>query len=304
MKKGKITSMKYLLDKYYKKTKGQYPFFKYCPEKYKDYYINKYASDILGYDYNYLNPKTFNEKIRWLIYNEKLYLKSILTDKIKVKTYITEKIGIGHTAQIYGIWNNFKEIDFSYLPKEFVIKINDSWEKNIFIYNKEKIKEKIKDLEKIVTSLLKNNHLQFALEPQYKNIEKKIFIEQMIKNIKYREDIQIHCFNGEPIIIEVVIPYRKTLFYDKDWKILPYRYKGNNPEEKTEKPLFLEEMIEYAKILSKGFSYVRIDFACTDERVIIWEMTFTPFAGLIPFSDKKFDIEIGTLLKINDIIKV
>lgn len=298
MKKGKITSMKYLLDKYYKKTKGQYPFFKYCPEKYKDYYINKYSSDILGYDYNYLNPKTFNEKIRWLIYNEKLSLKSILTDKIKVKAYITENIGMGHIAQIYGIWNNFKEIDFSYLPKKFVIKINDSWEKNIFIYNKEKIKEKIKDLEKIVTYLVRNNYLQFALEPQYKNIDRKIFIEQMIRNIKFSIDIQIHCFNEAPQMIEVLKADKSSEFYDTDWKILPYTYKGAELKSEIKKPLFLEEMLEYAKILSKGFSYVRIDFACTDERVIIWEMTFTPFAGLIPFSNKKFDVELGNLLKI------
>ena len=67
--------MKYFLDKYFEKTKGFYPFFKYCPQKYWDYYFCKRATNTLGYEYNWHEPKTLNEKIRWLIYREKLDLK-------------------------------------------------------------------------------------------------------------------------------------------------------------------------------------------------------------------------------------
>ena len=76
--------MKFVLDKYYKKTRGFYPFFKYCPDIYKDYYLKKRAFDTMGYEYNWKEPKTLNEKIRWLIFNEKLDLKTKLTDKILV----------------------------------------------------------------------------------------------------------------------------------------------------------------------------------------------------------------------------
>lgn len=54
--------MKFLLDKYYKITKGFYPFFKWCPKKYQDYYIRKRANDVLIKNYYWQNPKTLNEK--------------------------------------------------------------------------------------------------------------------------------------------------------------------------------------------------------------------------------------------------
>ena len=58
--------MKFLLDKLYKKTRGYYPFFKYCPAIYRNYYLKKRAFDFLGYEYNYEDPKTLNEKYQKL----------------------------------------------------------------------------------------------------------------------------------------------------------------------------------------------------------------------------------------------
>ena len=291
--------MKYLLDIFFEKTKGFYPFFKYCPKRYHAHYINKRTSIILGYKYNYLEPKTFNEKIRWLIYNEKLKLKTILTDKIKVKTYINEKIGYGHYAPIYGIWDNFEDIDFSYLPNTFVLKTNHAWNTNIFIKSKNILQKKKLLIKNTTKNWLKIHYEQYSLEPQYKNIQPKLFIEQFLsEEIKHKCDLQMHCFNGTPIMIEVPNNLVFSEFYDTNWKHLPFSYTNDKLNVKTEKPCFLNDMIKYSKILSEGFSYVRIDFAQIKERAVVFEMTFTPWSAMMPFKDKKFDIELGEILKL------
>ncbi len=291
--------MRKILDKYFEQTQGFYPFFKYCPKKFQTYYINKRASKTLGYEYNYLEPKTFNEKIRWLIYNEKLNIKSYLTDKIKVKTYINEMLGEGICTPIYGIWNNFDDIEFSYLPARFVLKANHAWNTNLIISNKEQIKNNRKYIKKITTSWLKMHYEEYSLEPQYKHIKPRLFAEKYLPEAHFKQDFQIHCFNGEPYMTEVVHEDRTSSFYDNDWTILPYTiYKQSKPVDNTKKPVFFEKMLEYSKKLAERFSYVRIDFAGLKDRPVIFEMSFTPFSAMMPFSNKIFDLELGNLIKI------
>ena len=70
---------------------------------------------------NIKNPRLFTEKIQWL----KLYnctpIKTMLADKLLVREWVKEKIGSKYLKKIYGIYNSFEEIDFSSLPKEYVI---------------------------------------------------------------------------------------------------------------------------------------------------------------------------------------
>ncbi len=297
--------LKKVLDKYFEKTKGFYPFFKYCPRKYHVYYINKRASRTLDYEYNYLNPRSFNEKVRWLIYNEKLKIKSLLTDKIKVKTYINEKLGEGHCAAIYGIWENFDDIDFSYIPNKFALKYNAGWKMNCIVGEKSYFMKERALIKQTTKKWLSTKYEEFSVEPQYKYIEPKLFIENLIEQDKDNNyDYQVHCFHEKPLMIETM---RKDLegryltkFYDTDWKILPYELKGFPPAKELDRPKFLDEMLEYSKILSKGFSYVRIDFTRTKNgHLYVLEMTFTPHSAMMPFKLISHDFELGRLLEIN-----
>ena len=175
--------MKFLLDKYFERTSGYFPFFKYCPRKYWDYYFNKRASLTLGYEYNPENPKTLNEKIKWLIHNEKLELKTKLTDKILVKGYVASKIGPNHTAELYGCFDNFEEIDFSVMPNQFVLKANHGWKMNILVKNKNYIYRNHKEIKTITNKWLKTNYEEYSTEPQYENIRKKLLTEHTIQDM-------------------------------------------------------------------------------------------------------------------------
>lgn len=293
---------KFILDKFFEKTKGYFPFFKYCPSKYRFHYFNKRASRNLGYEYNFLQPKTLNEKIMWLAYNEKLDLKTQLTDKIKVKDYITEKIGVDHCAKILGIWDDFNEIDFSELPDKFLLKVNHSWKKNLFLSkNMMKSSAQREKYRKLTREWLKMNYFEYSIEPQYKNIKPKLFIEESLFSEKgHFEEYQIHCFNGVPIFIESLHTENKKrgfAFYDLEWNRLSLKLKDFK-EKEAPKPDTLNQMIEYARILSEGFTYVRVDFLVNVDGVYVLELTFTPHSAEMCFCDTMYDIEFGKQLKL------
>ena len=58
-------------------------------------------------------------------------------------------------------------------------------------------------------------------------------------------------------------------------------------------------MIDYAKILSNDFKFVRVDFYEINNQVYLGELTFTPNNGFIKFNnDKKYHTSeyLGQLL--------
>jgi hypothetical protein len=58
-------------------------------------------------------------------------------------------------------------------------------------------------------------------------------------------------------------------------------------------------MIRISEILSKGFSYVRVEFyVLDDESLKFGEMTFTPASGIFNFHPPKQDLILGNLLKL------
>lgn len=294
--------MKNLLDIYFEKTRGFYPFFKYCPKQKRDYYLKKRAYNILGYDYDWQNPKTLNEKIRWLIFNEKLDLKTKLTDKILVKQYVANKLGKHHSAELYGTYNNFEEIDFSVLPEEFALKANCGWRMNILIKNKEFIYNNREKIKQATKKWLSTNYEDFSLEPQYRNIKRKLLIERLRKANKqsYRTDIQVYCFNGIPVYFEIPffienVPHFQ--FYNQEWELQNFTHTSKFIERQMfEKPDKLEEIICICKILSSEFAFVRIDISFDEEDLHVVEMTFTPCSAIIPFKEKKIDLKLGEMI--------
>ncbi len=295
--------MKYFLDKYFEKTNGFYPFFKYCPRIYWDYYICKRASNILGYKYNWKEPKTFNEKLRWLIFNEKLELKTKLADKILVKGYISSKIGCNHSAELYGIYNNFEEIDFSILPEKIAIKANHGWRMNIISKNKNFIYKNYRNINKITKNWLNINYEEFSVEPQYRNINRKLFAEYLRsdKENHLRNELQIYCFHGTPLLCELKKYINNNIgyqLYDTNWKLQNFTHSNIFFAAEEMRPEKLDEILEYSKILSQDFSFVRIDFAYNQNDVHVVEMTFTPCSAIIPFDDIKTDIYLGEMLSL------
>lgn len=117
----------------------------------------------------------------------------------------------------------------------------------------------------------------------YSKIIPKIVCEKFLDGEgKSLIDYKLHCINGEPqfflVCSERDIENSKLTLtsYTKEWDKKDYlKTEGNQ----MQKPKELDKIIEYAKILSEDFPYVRADFYEVNGRVYFGELTFTPAAN-------------------------
>lgn len=264
--------------------------------------VKKQFRMMMGYELNIENPKTLSEKINWLKIYDSNFLKTFCTDKLLVRDYVENKIGENLFFPILGIYNKFEDIDFSKLPKDFVIKCNHGSGMNIIVkngvLNKTDIKQKL-------DKWMQSDFLKFN-EFHYKPIQKKIFIEEYMENVGKTAltDYKFACFNGEPKFCQIINGRYTNLrlnYYDLDFNPQYNISRNDHPADysiKDEKPKNWNLMIEYAKMLSNDFKFVRVDFYEIDGKLYLGELTFTPGAGYLKYKNKNTDLEFGNLLKL------
>ncbi len=237
---------------------------------------------------NLKNPKDFNEKIHWIIVNENPKKYARFADKLLVRDYIAEKGYLNLLPKIYLLWGGqmrFKDIDFSSLPNQFVLKTNHG-SGSVFICTDKKTFA-FKEAEKILTKLLHKNYAKRALEYHYTYIKPRIMCEEYLKEegMKNPLDYKIHCFSGKPDCIELCSDREhdvKLDFYDLNWNYLPYATEKYKSDKLYPRPENLEEMLKIAEDLSKDFLYVRVDLYNINGRIYFGELTLTSAAGFHP----------------------
>ena len=256
--------------------------------------------ECFGYDLDVINPKTFNEKISLSKFLDKNPIKAELADKLKAKKWVKEKLGPEYVAKLYGSWKNAEDIDFSTLPNSFVLKTNNSSCSNIVVKDKSKINEK--EVRDKLNNWLKEEYGYNFLELHYNQIEPMILCEEYLEGIADSlYDYNVYCFRGEAKYIwcikESHKPNCKAAFYDKEWKKLPCYYGYPMDEEDAPKPEQLEEMLRLTEVLCSQFNQVRVDWYITfDGRIVFGEMTFTTWAGQMPFEPYEYDELFGALI--------
>ena len=252
---------------------------------------------------NLRNPKTLSEKMFWLRMYDNIPEKTILSDKILVRDWIKNKIGDEYLVPLYGVYNSFDEIDFSKLPKSFVLKTNHGCGTNLIVKDKEKFdKMAARDT---VNKWLATNYFLFAGEWQYKDIKPRILIEKYIEDFDSDlPDYKYFCFNGKPYYImycfnRSIKEEPDNTFYDLSWQNMKFSYFGQlYDKDDVPAPKNLQKMNEIAEKLCDGFKHVRVDLYNIDGKIYFGEMTFTSYGGFIRFNPPKWNNIIGDLLKL------
>lgn len=268
-------------------------------------YIKLYYRLRVGRELNTNNPTTLNEKLQWLKFNYRFPLQSIVSDKLLVRDYVKEKIGDEYLIPLLGSWKEYDDIDFSALPKQFVLKCNHDSGGLVVCTDKDKL-DHVKAKEKIEKSL-KSNFFYIGREYQYRNIKPMIICEKFISdNEKVPMDYKIYCFNGIPDVVLVCKDrfskksHRASyLYYDQKWNFIPLN-KGDDkiPDPKISKPKNFEKMLEIAKELSKDFVFARIDLYNIDGKIYFGEITLSPNSGFDADITYKTDLMFGKKLRI------
>lgn len=250
------------------------------------------------------NPQTYNEKLQWLkLYNHhEEYTKMV--DKYEAKRYVASIIGEEYIIPTYGVFNSFEEIDFTALPKQFVLKCTHN-SGGVFVC-KDKAIFDIEGARKQVNKWLKKNPFWKNREYPYKNVKPRIIIEQYMEDESGYElkDYKFFCFDGTAKYIFVASDRGKDNeetkfdFYDMKWNLLPFTNGHPNSNKLMKKPLNFDKMIELSERLSQGIPHVRVDLYNINGRIYFGELTFFHWSGLVPFVPDKWDYEFGRWLKL------
>lgn len=255
-----------------------------------------------GKKLNLNNPRTFNEKLQWLKINYRCPEFSIMVDKYKVRELIKQKIGEQYLIPLLGVWESASDIDFDNLPNQFVLKCNHDQGSVIICRDKNEL-----DYEKVVKTLnrkLKRNHYWATREWPYKNVKPCVICEQYMANSDEDDelsDYKVLCFGGIAKLIEVHrarFTSRTQDFYDVEWNKLNITQPGiDNTNEIIARPFFLKKMIELSETLSNGYPHIRVDWYCSNGKLLFSELTFYDGGGFDPF-DGDVDEHIGSWISL------
>ena len=250
------------------------------------------------------NPRRFTEKINWY----KLYYRnddmSVCCDKYLAREYLKSK-GYGHMLnELYAVFKSPDDIDFSGLPDSFVLKLSNGSATNVFV--RDKSKASLDQIKKKFKQFVVQYKAYAGREWPYHVHDSVITAEKLLVDTTTGNDIpddfKILCFNGEPEII-IRINQRYTdkvnhLTYDKNWNKIAVNHEDSDCTADSEKPENLDEMLNTARDLAKGFPFARIDLYSIGGKLFFGEITFFPWSGFMVFEPDSFDYTLGDLFRL------
>ncbi|QXP52442.1 ATP-grasp fold amidoligase family protein [Cellulophaga sp. HaHa_2_1] len=274
-------------------------------------YVKKRFLKAHGFELDLENPKTLNEKINWLKLNDRRPLHTELADKFRVREYIKKNIGEEYLVPLLFSTNKVEDIRPENLPDApFIIKANHDSSGGIVIIDK--LSANWNEIRQELKRRLALNYYDRSKEWQYKNIEKKIIIEDLLidEGGKAPKDYKFHIINHKTETISVdasrgSIEHKRN-WYNSEWQRSPFywpSYKNGKSyaipaDYEIKRPYNLNKMIKLSEILSKEFPYVRVDWYEVDNKLYFGEITFHHDSGYSPIIEKEWDIKLGEKLKL------
>lgn len=261
----------------------------------------KHVGRELGWDH----PRRYTEILNVEKLNlpeSELRVRTRLADKLLVREYVQEKIGQSYLSRVLHVWNDASEIDFDALPEAFVLKCNHGSGMNIVVPDRSLLNraEAVKRLNRWKSrnfAYLGGQH-----EMQYSAIPRKIICEEYLEGLNsICPQYDVFCFHGEPKWIwRLRSPHtseERGRFYDTHWKTEDFYFGYPLDPEIVSRPSALDEVLELSRKLSQGLRHVRVDlYEMPDGRILFSELTFSSWAGLMPFVPEQYDEEFGKLI--------
>lgn len=259
-----------------------------------------------GHKIDWNNPRDINEKIQWLICFSDTSEWTRLADKYRVREFVKER-GLEHIlTHLYGVWDDASKIDFDVLPDKFVLKCNHDSGSTIIV-DKSRGFEK----EQLINNYnhrLKQKFGYTSCEPFYNKIDPLIIAEEFLEppasSADSIVDYKIWAFNGH--VESIWACYNRTEeatyvnIFDHDWQCHPeysvFTEHYRDGKGRAPRPEHLDEMIQAASILSKGFPQVRADFYEVKGKLYFSEMTFTSLYGRMDFYTQEYLEKLGSMV--------
>jgi hypothetical protein len=258
----------------------------------------------LGYELSLRNPVTFAEKAVYLKLFDKDPVLPMITDKVRVRAWVAERIGEQYLIPSLGVYNSPDEIDLDSLPEPFVIKVNFDSGRNITVRNKRELDWK--SAKARLSNWLMTPQAYHLMEWNHHVIPPRILIEQLLLDERgfIPADLKFHVFHGEINYIhrrDVGSGQRFDSHHTPGWEPIPMRGSYPEPPESPPPPENLPEMNRIVRKLANGFSYMRVDLYSLAGRIYFGEMTPHTASGWFHFQPEEYNRLLGNCIDVSHI---
>ena len=261
------------------------------------------------------NPQRFTEKLE----HYKCYYRNedmqICTDKYAVRGYVEKKLGTDkYLNKLYQVCEKAEDIDFASLPNQFVIKTTDGGNGVNIVVCRDKTKLDIEHTVNLIKSWKTIKYEALSREWAYEWASKKggerkpmVIVEQYLESKNNADgsidDYKLLCYDGKFRFLWIDknrYSNHKRGFWNEKLEFLDGVYSDHPTfDEAIPLPENIQEMIEVAEKLAKGFPFVRVDFYNIEGKIYFGEMTFYPWSSFVTFTPDSFDFELGKYFNIN-----
>lgn len=242
---------------------------------------------------NLVRPRRFNERLlRMMVTAEgRSSLRARISDKEWVKDFIRERVGDRYNIRTYAVLRNDDDIRRYAFPDDCAIKATHA---SGLVRLRRNAQPDV-DRDELLRWLRVNYYREYR-EPNYRLLQPKVIVEELLheNGQPIPRDYKVFCFRGVPGFVMVnegrFSVLHKTL-YSPNWELLPFRL--DCPQHDVARPHNLDEMLDVARRLSRGLSFLRVDLFSPDGRLRVGELTNFPDACGVPFDTPDTDIAAG-----------
>lgn len=257
-----------------------------------------------GYEPDLNDPKTYDEKLQWLIVYH--YGKNVarFADKLEVREYVKE-CGFSHMlTKIWGVYENAADISPESLPEKFVLKATHGSGPLFYSICRNRSEFDFFEARMKMAEALKLNYSKVALEYHYNYITPRIIAEEFIEDGtgELPTDYKIYCFNGTAKYVKVGADRADSLkmaYYDENWVKQDFVKPEYDIDREIPRPKNLEEMMYAASVLSAPFATARIDFYNVNGKIYFGEITLTPASALSRRDKPETEKYFGSLVDLS-----
>lgn len=225
------------------------------------------------------NPVTFNERMILLKLSDEARtpIRTRITDKEFVKVHVAEIIGPGRCVPTLAILRTARDIDQFDFPLPCVVKPTHSSQEVMAFETRQPDPSERRKLK----YWLQKSYFPANREPNYKGLDHKLIVEPIVGgSFGALDDIKVFCFFGEPRLIQVdrgrFLGRHSRDFYDVRGQFLPIAIKYPSAGQPFAYARELDEVLRFARALSRGFTFLRVDFYVDHGNVLVGELTSFP----------------------------
>lgn len=264
---------------------------------------------------------TFEQKVTRKMAFDKNPMLKIYADKVKVREFVSERVGSKYLTNVFGIYESIQTVDRSNFPRNFVLKSNHGCGGFIICWDGAPRGRLIpKDLTEIFWAKIlihpddldwqdlirlsdKWMTLNYGWErgrfPEwaYRDIPPLLLVEELLLDSdNLPSDYKFQMVHGKCAFIQVDVSrfdrYQQNL-YTQDWELINAKTAHPQISGYFLPPPELAEMLKIAEDLSEGIDFVRVDLYAINGRIIFGELTNYPAAGATRIRPKELSIELA-----------